>query len=283
MTIEQIYNEFTQQLKSIYETREAANITDWVFESVAGIKRLDRIINKRKQLSHSTIQQLNHALLEFLQHKPVQYVLQEAWFYKMKFFVNESVLIPRPETEELVEWVINEVKNKNEKLKIIDIGTGSGCIAIALKKEINVADVLAIDISAGALAVAKKNAVALDVNIEIFQTDFLDEKEWHSLSSFDIIVSNPPYIAKKEISTMQKNVIDYEPHIALFVDDDDHLVFYKKIALFAESHLNKEGKIYVEVNEKYAREVNELFNRHGFVSIIKKDIYGRDRMISAYR
>ncbi|MEO6328829.1 MAG: peptide chain release factor N(5)-glutamine methyltransferase [Ginsengibacter sp.] len=281
MTIEQIYTDFINQLKSIYEEREAGNITDWIFESVAGLKRLERITNKQNSLDVSTIKLLNDKLEQLLQHKPVQYVLQEAWFYKMKFFVNNAVLIPRPETEELVEWGVYELKNKNEKVKIIDIGTGSGCIAIALKKELKGADILAIDISEDALAVAKRNALTLHANIQFLEIDFLDETIWHQLPLFDIIVSNPPYIPENDKIKMEKNVTDYEPHLALFVNDFDPFIFYRKIALFAQLHLNNPGKIYVEVQEEYADEVKKIFEQHGLSSLVKKDIYAKDRMVSA--
>ncbi|MEO6455259.1 MAG: peptide chain release factor N(5)-glutamine methyltransferase [Ginsengibacter sp.] len=283
MTIEQIFKDYTQQLQCIYDAREAAYITDWVFESVAGIKRLDRITNAKKELDSSITERLNNKLSGLLLHKPVQYVLEEAWFYKMKFFVNKNVLIPRPETEELIEWVVTQLKREKGKLKIIDIGTGCGCIAIALKKELPDADVLAIDVSAEALSVARQNALDLTSNIKFLQINFLDEAEWHKLSSFDIIVSNPPYIPEKDKSKMKKNVVDYEPHLALFVKDDDPFIFYKKIAEFAQLHLKKDGLIYVEVHEEYAEMVKEIFNRHLLTSIIKQDIYGRNRMILAKR
>jgi len=283
MTIEQIYKEYSDKLKNIYHEREAANILDWVFENITGIQRTDRILNKQKQLSNAVIKRLYRALEQLLKHTPVQYVLGEAWFYKMKLLVNEHVLIPRPETEELVEWITEDSKVKNEKMKIIDIGTGSGCIAIALKKELADANILAIDISAEALSVAKKNAVHQNVNIDLLKIDFLDDKRWHGLSAFDIIVSNPPYIPEKEKDVLDKNVAAYEPHLALFVSDDDPFIFYKKIADFATEHLEPTGKIYVELNEKYANEVNTIFSHFHFRSTIKKDIYERERMICAKR
>ncbi len=283
MTIEQLYKTYIEQLKSIYDEREASNIADWAFESIAGIKRIERTINKEKELNNVTTEKLHNVLGELLQHKPIQYVLGEAWFYKMKFFVNEHVLIPRPETEELVEWIIKEVKSKNEKLKIIDIGTGSGCLAIALKKELPSADILAIDVSVEALFVAQKNALDLNTNIELLQLDFLDENTSNELAVFDIIVSNPPYIPEKEKNILQKNIVAYEPHAALFVSDAKPFIFYKKIALFALKHLDTHGKIYVEVHEKYAAEVSNIFSQYNFKSTIKKDIYGKERMICAER
>ena len=282
MTIEEAYNNFISQLKTVYEEREAANIADWVFE-YEGIKRLDRITNRRKALGNSAVEQFDKKLLELLQHKPAQYVLQEAWFYKMKFYVDENVLIPRPETEELVEWVVCEVKMKNEKLKILDIGSGSGCIPIAIKKEVPGVEIISVDISDNALAVAKQNAELHKTDIEFIQLDFLNEDLWNSLLPFDIIVSNPPYIPENEKAKLAKNVTDYEPHLALFTEDEDPFIFYKKITLFAKSHLNENGKIFVEVHENFAVEISKIFDAQNFKTEIRKDIYRRERMIKVIK
>ncbi len=165
---------------------------------------------------------------------------------------------------------------------IIDIGTGSGCIAILLKKELTNANITAIDISEKALEVAKKNSSELNAEINFFQIDFLNEEEWNSLKKYDIIVSNPPYIPIKEKETLAKNVTDYEPELALFVENNDPYIFYKKIAEFAKTHLQTNGKIYVEVHEDYAREVKSIFTNAGFEAEIKKDIYGKERMVKAF-
>lgn len=297
MTIEQSYKNFIEQLKDIYEEREAENIADWIFES-EGIKRIDRITNKQKPLDQLS-KQINQKLQQLLEHKPVQYVLEEAWFYKMKLFVNGHVLIPRPETEELVEWVIEDVRSRmydvrskkpanikhqrSDIVRIIDVGTGSGCIAIGLKKELPNAEVFAIDVSGDGLSVATKNATNQKTEIIFLQIDFLNEHSWQSLKSFDIIVSNPPYIPEQEKVKLDKNVIDYEPHVALFVDDNDPFIFYEKIASFADEHLKARGKIYVEVHEDYAYEVQKIFEEKNVTTEIRKDIYGRERMIKAYK
>jgi release factor glutamine methyltransferase len=280
MTIEEAYNNFTEKLKTIYEPREANNVADWIFES-EGIKRLNRITGKQTTINQSTDQLINKKLKQLLQHKPVQYVLNEAWFYKMKFFVNEHVLIPRPETEELVEWIVEELKMKNEKLKILDIGSGSGCISIALKKELPGSEIISIDVSEEALKVARQNAIEQNVKIEFVQLDFLNEKSWSSLKSYNIIVSNPPYIPQNEKSKLDKNVIEHEPHLALFVQDNDPFIFYKRISEFAGSHLKKKGKIFVEVHEDYAAQVQKIFKERGFKIERRKDLHGRDRMICA--
>jgi release factor glutamine methyltransferase len=288
MTTAQAFIGFKKKLQSIYDEREADNISDWVFENVTGLKKWERR-NNQNELTEFYSNKLEKYLDELLQHKPVQYVLNEAWFYKMKFFVNEHVLIPRPETEELVEWIVDDFRIKigdlgfKEKLnfRIIDIGTGSGCIPVSLKKELPNANVTAIDISEKALLVARKNANELNAGIDFLQIDFLKENEWNTLQQYDIVVSNPPYIPIREKEILAKNVIEFEPGIALFVENNDPYIFYDKIAEFAQSHLNKNGKIYVEVHEEYAKNVKDIFENAGFISTIKKDIYGKERMVNA--
>ncbi len=292
MTTEKANIDFVTSLKTIYEDREANNIADWVFEKVTGLKKLDRRLNRNHELEEIYSTELQNYLQELLQHKPVQYVLQEAWFYKMKFLVNENVLIPRPETEELVEWIINDANKKNDNSKptlptgrqanIVDIGTGSGCIAISLKKELKNANITAIDSSAKALQVAKKNSLELNADVDFLQLDFLNVHKWQSLKKYEIIVSNPPYIPIKEKELMAKNVVEFEPAMALFVENNDPFVFYNKIAEFAKTHLKNQGKIYVEVHEEYAVDVQTIFENAGFTCQIKKDIYGNDRMVKAF-
>ncbi|MEO7292189.1 MAG: peptide chain release factor N(5)-glutamine methyltransferase, partial [Ginsengibacter sp.] len=280
MTSVEQYKDFVEQLKTVYDERESENITDWVFETVANNKRLDRVTDKQKQLSDSAVQQLNIVLQRLLAHEPVQYILGEAWFYKMKFFVNKYVLVPRPETEELVEWVVEDVRHtmydvRSEKsinikhptsdiVHILDIGTGSGCIAVALKKELQNAEVFAVDVSEDALQVAKKNALDQNAVINFIQFDFLNEDVWLTLPTFDVIVSNPPYIPEDEKTKLAKNIVDNEPHLALFVPNDDPLIFYKKIAAFSVDHLNERGKVFVEVHEDYSAEVKQIFAEKEF-------------------
>lgn len=287
MTTAEIYNDFKNKLKTIYDDREADNISDWVFENVTGLKKWERRENRNKEINETEFEKLKNYLEELLKHRPVQYILNEAWFYKMKFYVNEHVLIPRPETEELVEWIINDTKferaNNSKRTNIIDIGTGSGCIPVSLKKELPESNVTAIDLSEKALLVAKKNAVQLDAAVDFFQIDFLKKEEWETLSEYDIIVSNPPYIPINEKEILAKNVTDFEPEIALFVANNDPFIFYKNISKFAKSHLIENGKIYVEVHEEYASEVKNLFENAGFISEIKKDIYGKERMVKALK
>lgn len=285
MTTEKAYIDFVKNLEIIYDEREADNIADWVFEKVTGSKRLERRLDRNNELEEIYFTQLQNLLQELLKHKPVQYVLQEAWFYKRKFFVDENVLIPRPETEELVEWIINDVglnSHYSKPTNIIDIGTGSGCIPISLKKELLHSNISAIDISEKALEIAKENASVLNALIDFFQIDFLKETEWNQIGKYDVIVSNPPYIPIKEKKILAKNVTEFEPAIALFVDNNDPFIFYKKIAKFAKRHLIENGNIYVEIHEDYANGVKNIFENEGFQPEIKKDIYGKERMIKAF-
>lgn len=285
MTTGKAYKDFVNSLKTIYDDREADNIADWIFEKVTGSKKLERRLNRNDDLEESEFLQLQNYIQQLLSHRPVQYVLHEAWFYKMKFFVNEDVLIPRPETEELVEWIVNDALSETTSSKpttIIDIGTGSGCIGISLKKELPNAAVLAIDLSIKALEVAKKNSSELKVEVEFLNHDFLNEEEWNSLNKFDIIVSNPPYIPVKEKDSLAKNVTEYEPGIALFIEDNDPYIFYNKISQFAKTHLNLNGKIYMEVHEKFAGDIKNIFTNAGFASEVHKDIYGKERMVKAF-
>lgn len=282
MTIKEQYRFFLQQLQTIYNLNEATVITDWVFESLAGIERFDVIKNPDLPLSVAKEEALSNSLTTLLQHKPVQYVLGEAWFYKMKLKVNEQVLIPRPETEELVQLVLTHVATDQIAAPtILDIGTGSGCIAIALKKNIPAAIVTAIDVSGEALLVAKENAINQDTAIRFFQTDFLNEVKWTDLPTFDIISSNPPYIPINEKEKLDINVTAYEPHQALFVPDNLPLLFYKKIADFGKTNLTKNGKIFMETHENFAKETKALFEENYSRVEIKKDIFGKERMVTA--
>ena len=288
MTVSKAFTYFKTELDDIYDSRESENIADWIFEKVTGLKRWERRENHNHELKQIDSEKIQKYLEELLQHKPVQYVLNEAWFYKRKFFVNENVLIPRPETEELVEWIINNERSlvpdvrSSKNLQIIDVGTGSGCIAIALKKELKNTIITAIDLSEKALFVAKENSKKLNAEIIFKQIDFLNSEESDSLLKYDIIVSNLPYIPIAEKEILAKNVSDFEPEVALFVDNNNPYIFYEKISKFAKSHLKENGKIYVEVHEEYAKNVKGIFENEGFISIIKKDIYGKERMVCSY-
>ena len=279
MMIKDLYRNFLVQLQKIYSLNEATAITDWVFEKMASLKRSDILKNPEKKITPVAGELIQKALQELRLHKPVQYVLGEAWFFRMKFKVNAHVLIPRPETEELVEQLINDRKSKLTDPAILDIGTGSGCIPIAIKKNLPASKLTGIDVSKDALALAKENAALHNALINFTELDFLDESTWVSLPLFDIIISNPPYIPVNEKLKLGKNVTDFEPHLALFVPDDSPLIFYKKIADFGRDHLLPNGKIYLETHEDFAKETAALFRKHYQTVMIKKDMYEKERMI----
>lgn len=283
MTIHLAYQQLLIQLYEIYNTREAANIADMVIEYVTGQRKIDRIVYKDLPVTEDQQKQLKKIGNELSDNRPIQYVLGEAWFMEMKLLVNESVLIPRPETEELVEWILTDIKQSGIKnFSLIDIGTGSGCIPISLKKNIPEATIAAIDVSADALQVAKINSLQQKAAIDFLNLDFLNENEWNQLGKYDVIVSNPPYVKRSEEAAMANNVIKYEPHLALFVTDEDALIFYKKIAKFSQKHLKPGGSVYVEINEALGEQVAQLFKKKEFNDIIlKKDMHGKDRMVKA--
>ena len=288
MTIHEASQQLRFQLFHIYDEREAGNITDLVMENITGWQKIDRVVNKIAAITGKQQQLLENYTHALLNHTPLQYVLHEAWFYGIKLYVDENVLIPRPETEELVDWVIKEVHSSlfithREGLhtkKIIDIGTGSGCIPLAIKKSLPSFEVHSCDISEAALNVAGKNAAYLKLSVPFHLLDILLEKDRDQLPSFDIIISNPPYIPQKDKTAMAANVLQYEPHLALFVEDTDPLLFYNAIADFAISHLTKNGIIYLEIHEEMAQAVMHLYKQKGFANIeLKKDLQGRDRMV----
>ena len=279
MTIKELYRNFLLQLQDIYSLSEATVITDRVFEKVAGIRRTDLVKDPARVLNDKTIEQLNSSLAQLQQHKPVQYVLGEGWFYHLKLKINEHVLIPRPETEELVELIIADRRSRLTDISVLDIGTGSGCIPIALKKNLPAAIINAIDVSEAALVVAKENAKDHNAAINFTQMDFLEEEQWEDLSMFDIIVSNPPYIPESEKKQIATNVLDHEPHMALFVPDNRPLLFYEKIAVFGKTHLKPNGKMYMETHSGQAGAVAALFQNIYSSVEIKNDLFGKERMV----
>lgn len=285
MTIAEALRQLTATLASLYDKREAENIADLVIEKLTGLRRMERTLQKESVLAPHQEKALEQYSSALLQHKPVQYVLQEAWFYGLPFFVNEHVLIPRPETEELVEWVINDNQGAtHQSPAILDIGTGSGCIPVALKKHLSNAAVAAIDISKEALNIARKNANTHNAAVDLLLVDMLNEEEIGTLPTFDIIVSNPPYIPVRDMNGMPDNVLHYEPHTALFVPDEDPLLFYKAVSKFSATHLSAKGKIYVEIHEAMGEAVKKIFLNDGFTDCcIKKDMQGKDRMVSGAR
>ena len=283
MTLNEARTILTKELKNAYDDNELKNIIDLVLEKITGLPRFEQVKAKVPYLTCTQLEDIDSITDRLKKNEPVQYVLGEAWFAGMKFKVNKNVLIPRPETEELVDWIVKEaMRHELRAVKIIDIGTGSGCIPISLKKKLTDAEVFAIDICSEALFTATENAVALDAEVNFILLDFLDEEKWKELEMFDVIVSNPPYVKQSEKDSMHDRVTSFEPHLALFVSDNDALLFYRKLSAFAFHHLNPGGSLFVEINEALGNEVVILFQSAGFRDIqLKKDMQGKDRMVKA--
>ena len=280
MSIDLAYQQLVNSLQTIYEHREASTMANWVIEKITGLNRIDRLIQKQQPLSESNQVQLQKITNELLAYRPIQYVLEEAWFLKHRFFVNEAVLIPRPETEELVDWIVTE-NAQMQGVRILDIGTGSGCIPIILKKQIPASEIVSVDISAEAISVATKNAIDLGASIRFLTMDFLNKNNWNDLPEADIIVSNPPYIKLAEKKSMAQHVLNFEPSVALFVPDNDALIFYRSIAQFGKTHLSNNGCIYFEINETLGAATMDVLVSSGYFCELKKDMQGKDRMIKA--
>ena len=266
------------QLIEIYTKSELRVISSLILEEVCNLSFSDIVSCKFKNLSITEKQKITHIIKRLQNNEPIQYVLGKTEFYGLDFIVNPSVLIPRPETEELVEWILLETKQINPHL--LDIGTGSGCIAIALAKHLHYGTVDAWDISKEALKVAKDNAALNHVSIKFSKVNVLEPIDTDK--RFDIIVSNPPYITVSEKKLMEKNVLDFEPHEALFVPNEESLIFYSKISDIALKMLNPKGSLYFEINQAKGTDVMELLIRKGFQDVkLRKDISGNSRMIKA--
>lgn len=286
MTLHDAQQQLLFQLYSMYDNSEAQQIADLVMEHLTGWKRIDRVMNKMLPLLPEQIDSLQQLTHELLQYKPLQYVLKEAWFAGILLYVDERVLIPRPETEELLDWMIKDIQRgqHNKGSSILDIGTGSGCIALGLKKHLPFCEVHACDVSEGALEVARQNAANNHLAVQFHRLNILMKEEYQRLPFFDFIVSNPPYIPLRDKSSIQPNVLDYEPHLALFVDNNDPLLFYRAIVNFSGTNLKKDGVIYLEIHEALAQPVRELLMLEGFLQIeIRKDMQGKERMVKAMR
>lgn len=281
MSLLALHHNFTQLLKTIYDAEETENIWKLTAEHVFGAAIQQKELAE-KPFDAAQAQHLQNVLNRLLLHEPIQYIIHECWFYDIPFYVNNHVLIPRPETEELVHWIIKEQATVSQPV-IVDVGTGSGCIPVILKRKIPGAIVHACDISEKALQVAQKNAATHQTEINFLQLDFLNSNQHHMLPKPHIIVSNPPYILKSDQFYMRKNVLQYEPHTALFVDDTDPLIFYEAIANFGSNNLQKDGTIYVEINEALAENVISLFEGKHYKTFLKKDMQGKYRMVKAIR
>lgn len=274
--VEYIYT----QLNEIYTKSELRVLSSLILKEVSNLSFSDIVNRKFKNLSNTEKQKIIHIVERLQNNEPIQYVLGKTEFYGLDFKVNPSVLIPRPETEELVEWVLLETKQINPHL--LDIGTGSGCIAIALAKHLHYGTIDAWDISEKALEVAIENATLNNVSIKFSVVNVLKPVDLDK--RFDIIVSNPPYITVSEKSFMKKNVLDFEPHEALFVTDEESLIFYNKISDIALKMLNSNGHLYFEINQAKGTDVMELLKRKGFENVeLRNDISGNSRMIKAMK
>ena len=280
MKIKEYRSSFIQQLTPIFDEGEAESFFYLILEEKHQLKRIDLALQPDLVLSENEINNWNIILEQLKKEIPVQYLLGKTSFYGLDFEVNPNVLIPRQETEELVQWIIESCneKAKSQELKIVDIGTGSGCIAISIAKNIADSKVFAIDVSENALATAQKNAEINNVVVTFLNKNILETTDLEQ--QFDIIVSNPPYVRNLEKQEIKKNVLDNEPHLALFVDDNDALIFYKKIAQLALLNLSENGALYFEINQYLGKEMIELLEEMNFKNVeLRKDIYGNDRMI----
>jgi len=297
MKLHEAARQLRTQLEAIYDPQEAGNIAALVLEDIGGFSPAERPAHENLVLDDAQRARLDDCAARLLRHEPVQYVLQKAWFYGLELYVNPDVLIPRPETEELVYWIVQDVKaaglpvferapqqaDVTTELKIMDVGTGSGCIALALKKTMPLAEVWGCDKSDSALTVARRNGSTLDIRVDFQSVDFLDAAQQKHLPTVDIIVSNPPYIPESGRAEMAPNVVEHEPHGALFVPDTDALLFYRALASFGHARLHAGGALYMEVHEDHAQEVAQLFEAEGYRDVtIKKDMQGKDRMVKAH-
>lgn len=268
-----------QNLSSIYDEMEVESFFFLILENKFDLKRIDLALKPELTFSENEIFVMDEILDKLKLEIPIQYILGNTSFCGLDLMVNDSVLIPRPETEELVDWILSDVKiTETKNIQILDIGTGSGCIAISLKKNLVNSKVFALDISEKALATAKTNAENNHVDIIFLQQDILRVDSLPQ--KFTIIVSNPPYVRNLEKHEIHKNVLDNEPHLALFVEDDDALIFYKKIAILARDFLEPNGNLYFEINQYLGSETKNLLENLGFINIeLRQDVYRNDRMI----
>jgi release factor glutamine methyltransferase len=279
-TISQIRAQMTKTLLPVYGKAEAGQMIKMLFEHFCGLSGAELVLKGNEYIPLEQYELLLDARSALADHEPIQYIIGSSLFADLRFEVNPSVLIPRPETEELVSLILAEAPRLilNSGGRLLDIGTGSGCIAVALNKSLPDWKVEACDVSEPALQVARRNAHQAGTAVNFFNADILRWKEWPDKGLFNIIVSNPPYVCRKEKEQMQPNVLEHEPALALFVTDDDPLVFYRAIAGFASKHLAKNGNLYLEINESYGAEIQYLLTIWGLKDVeVRKDFRGKDR------
>lgn len=278
MTLQNWWQNAQKELTGVYDKREASNVLQWLLEDSLRLNKSTYQLRLPKPLSDTEITLLNHQLNRLAKGEPLQYVTEVADFFGHKFRVGPEVLIPRPETEELVDLVLKTVSTQN-KQNVLDVGTGSGCIPISLKLARPNWNINALDISSKALAVAKWNATELSATVYFTQGDFLDESTWSSIARQDVLISNPPYIGRSEAAEMTKQVLDHEPQNALFPESDDTIIFYRKLAKFAD--IKAPRYVFLELNPMFATEIKELFDAIGYNTSIIKDMQGKNRMLLA--
>jgi protein-(glutamine-N5) methyltransferase, release factor-specific len=278
MIVKEASNLIAKELKPLYPASEIDSFIYLILNHLLGFKRFDISFKSDVALPDHLELQIYDIIEQLKQKKPIQYIFGSTEFFGLPFDVDESVLIPRPETEELVQWILEDCKHTSPE--IIDVGTGSGCIPIALAKNLPKAHVSGVDISETALATAKRNSAKNQVMVDFFILDILIGN-LSELPNFDIIVSNPPYVTPDQKALMDANVVDFEPHLALFVPQNDPLVFYKAIAKFASNHLKPNGSLYFEINEDFFRETEQAVIQQDFSTELKKDINGKYRMLKA--
>ena len=267
---------FEKELMQFYSKKETQNLAFWCIHSISNLSRSEYLLSSNSPLSADTVSFYQSVVSRLQKFEPLQYILGECEFYGLSLKVSPSCLIPRPETEELVHWIL-----QHNFTNALDIGTGSACIPIALAKHKD-AQITALDISSDALSIARENAKKNAVDINFIEQDIFNDIELKT--SFDLIVSNPPYILESEKRLMNNNVLDYEPHLALFVSDKEALIYYKRIIDFSKVHLQKEGLLFLEINEQKSVEIKELLENNGFENVlIKKDMQGKNRMVKAVR
>lgn len=281
MKISELKNHFKTALSELYPSEEIQSFFNILSEKYLKLSRVEIALNPGREISEIDFEKFQIALIRLKKNEPIQYIIQETEFYGIPFKVNQHTLIPRPETEELVDFILSDqrpIASKKKSITILDIGTGSGCIAISLAKNLPSSKVSALDISEEALNIAKENAAINKVEVNFFQTDILKVKTLPQL--YDVIVSNPPYVRELEKKLMQQNVLKYEPEAALYVNDEDPLLFYRVISRLAKTHLRPGGKLFFEINEYLAEETVLLLKTEGFQNIeLKKDIFGKARML----
>ena len=306
MVLKEFKTHFTTQLTTLYPKTEIDTFFFLLMEEYLGFQRIDTVLKSDFEITNDKLSQLNSAIERLKKEEPIQYILGKTEFYGFPFLVDENTLIPRPETEELVEWILSEIKDERQKTKdivssavekslhILDIGTGSGCIPVSLAKHLPNATISAVDVSTKALHIAEQNATLNNVDINFIEQDILQVESLNVIANkvitssqtprndikFDVIVSNPPYVRELEKIEIKNNVLENEPHLALFVDDNNPLIFYSKIADLAKKHLSKNGLLFFEINQYLGKETVEMLEEKGFTNIeLRKDLFGNDRMV----